>query len=226
MTWGCASDAAEPPASAAQPERLVTTKGTFSQRILLSGELDAAEGAVISVPRLPEWQTSIQWLALEGTEVREGDVVVELDTSSFTKDLEENRRREDEARQRLEQAEADAAAERSSRTLEAEAKQVELEQAELEFRIPAELISRNDYQDPRACGGPRPERARQGGRNASRTRSLDECDTQQSADRDRDGQACARNRGACTGRNETPDTEERDLRGCRHPVGIQKNPGR
>ncbi len=143
----CASDAAEPPASASQSERLVVTRGTLVERIILSGELDAAEGAVISVPRLPEWQTSIQWLALEGTEVNEGDVVVELDTSSFTKDLEENRRQEDEARQRLEQAEADAAAERSSRTLEAEAKKVELEQAELEFKIPAELISRNDYQD-------------------------------------------------------------------------------
>ncbi|HUF16895.1 MAG TPA: efflux RND transporter periplasmic adaptor subunit [Thermoanaerobaculia bacterium] len=146
-TSGCASDAAEPPPADSQPERLVATRGKLVERIILSGELDAAEGAVISVPRLPEWQTSIQWLAAEGTEVREGEVVVELDTSSFTKDLEENRRQEDEARQRLEQAEADAAAERSSRKLDAEAKQVELEQAELEFKIPAELISRNDYQD-------------------------------------------------------------------------------
>jgi HlyD family secretion protein len=145
----CSSDAAEVPPTTAgiRPERVVATKGVFVDRILLSGELDAAEGAVISVPRLPEWQTSIQWLADEGTEVQQGDVLVELDTSSFTKDLEENRRKEDEARQKLQQVDAEAAAERASRMLAAEARQVELEQAQLEIKVPEELIARNEFQD-------------------------------------------------------------------------------
>ena len=145
---GCSSDAAEPPPGASpSPERLVVTRGPFVDRLILTGELDAAEGAVISVPRLPEWQTSIQWLADEGTEVKQGDVLVELDTSSFLKDLEENRRKEDEAMQRLTQADAEAAAERSTRRLAAEARAVELEQAELEIKVPEDLIARNEYQD-------------------------------------------------------------------------------
>ena len=44
-------------------------KGVFKDDVVLTGELEAARGAAITVPDLPDWQTSIKWLATDGDEV-------------------------------------------------------------------------------------------------------------------------------------------------------------
>ena len=62
-------------------------RGTFVQSVVLTGQLDAARGDLISVPPLPSWQTSIKWLATDGSEVKSGERVVELDNGPFITDL-------------------------------------------------------------------------------------------------------------------------------------------
>src|SRR5690348_993095 len=66
-------------------------RGSFASDMILSGELEAARGDFLAVPALPSWQTAIKWLAEEGTSVKAGEVVVELDNSSLTADLETKR---------------------------------------------------------------------------------------------------------------------------------------
>ncbi len=60
-------------------------RGTFVNTLVLTGELDAQRGAIITVPRLPMWQTSLKWIATDGDVVREGDRVAELDNGPFAR---------------------------------------------------------------------------------------------------------------------------------------------
>src|SRR5437763_17138328 len=62
-------------------------RGLFVSDMLLTGELNAATGSTIAMPRLPSWQTSIKWLAIAGTEVKEGDRAVEPDNRTFASNL-------------------------------------------------------------------------------------------------------------------------------------------
>src|SRR5688572_13450008 len=85
------------------PAALEVRKGTFISDVVLTGELEAARGAAITVPSLPNWQTSIKWLAVDGAMVKEGERVVELDNSTFTADLDSKRQAELQALQELQQ---------------------------------------------------------------------------------------------------------------------------
>ncbi len=60
-------------------EALRVVRGDFEDRILLTGELEAARAELISVPRVPSWQVSIRWLEADGAEVQKGQKVAELD---------------------------------------------------------------------------------------------------------------------------------------------------
>src|SRR5437667_9487969 len=59
-------------------------RGRFVRELTLTGEVDAARGEMIAVPNLPSWNTSIKWIADDGTEVHRGDLVVALENSQFT----------------------------------------------------------------------------------------------------------------------------------------------
>src|SRR5712691_1992459 len=85
-------------------------RGTFTRELLLTGELEAARGEAITVPNLPQWQSSIKWLATDGSEVKKGERVVELDNSSFTADLETKRQTELQVLQEIQQKDAEAKA--------------------------------------------------------------------------------------------------------------------
>src|SRR6185436_8540608 len=61
-------------------------RGTFTRDVILTGELEAARGAAITVPSLPQWQSSIKWLATDGVAVKENDRVAELDNTQFSTD--------------------------------------------------------------------------------------------------------------------------------------------
>src|SRR5688572_8695865 len=74
-----ATTGADQPPAAAVP----VTRGSFERRLPLTGEIDAVSALELKVPRVPNGKVPVRYLAPEGTEVKPGDVVVELDSSSF-----------------------------------------------------------------------------------------------------------------------------------------------
>src|ERR1041384_954796 len=69
-------------------------RGTFVNQLVITGELEAARGTAVTVPQLPNWQTSIKWLAPDGVEIKAGDRVAELDNTSIATDLDQKRQTE------------------------------------------------------------------------------------------------------------------------------------
>jgi multidrug efflux pump subunit AcrA (membrane-fusion protein) len=126
---------------------LKVRRGTFGSSLTISGELEAARGDVLSVPPLPQWQTSIKWLADEGTMVHAGEQVVELDNSSLTSDLDQKRQTETQAVQEMQQREAEWSADLQQKMLDAEKQQSELEKAELNAAIPKDVLAARKYEE-------------------------------------------------------------------------------
>lgn len=122
-------------------------RGTFVNQLVITGELDAAHGAAVTVPALPSWQTSIKWLSPDGVDVKAGDRVAELDNTSIATDLDQKKQAETQARQELEQKNAEWSADLKDKALEVERKKSELAKATIEAAIPADIISKRDYED-------------------------------------------------------------------------------
>src|SRR5438270_13767616 len=122
-------------------------RGTFVNQIVITGELEAARGAAVTVPELPEWQTSIKWLAPDGTEVKAGGRVAELDNTSIATNLDQKTQARTQAEQELEQKNAESAADLRDKTLDVDRKKSDLEKAKLEAAIPKEIVSARDYED-------------------------------------------------------------------------------
>jgi len=68
----------------ADAKALRVRRGTFASDIVITGELRAARGEELAVPHLPQWQTTIKWIAQDGAETKQGDRIVELDNSTFS----------------------------------------------------------------------------------------------------------------------------------------------
>jgi multidrug resistance efflux pump len=122
-------------------------RGSFTSDLVLTGELDAARGTAITVPELPEWQTSIKWMANEGDEVKEGDRVVELDNTTFATSLDSKRQAEQQALQELQQKESEWKADLEQKQLEYERRRSELEKAKLDAAVPKDILSAREYED-------------------------------------------------------------------------------
>lgn len=122
-------------------------RGAFVDDMVLTGQLDAARGAMIAVPSLPSWQTSIRWIAEDGTEVKEGDKVAELDSGPFTSNLDTKRQAVVQAQQQLTQKDAEAAADLAQKELDVEQKQTDYEKARINANIPRDIISKRDFED-------------------------------------------------------------------------------
>jgi multidrug resistance efflux pump len=139
---GCFSGYDTTPASSPRVRR-----GTFVNQLVITGELEAARGTSVTVPQLPNWQTSIKWLAPDGVEIKAGDRVAELDNTSIATDLDQKRQTETQAREELEQKLGDWAADLREKTFDVEKKKSDLEKAKIEAAIPKEIVSARDYDD-------------------------------------------------------------------------------
>ncbi len=122
-------------------------RGTFVSDMVLTGELNAADGSTIAMPRLPSWQTSIKWLAVDGAEVKQGDRVVELDNGPIASNLDAKKQAVVQAEQQLTQKQAEWAAEVGQKELEAERKRVDLDKAKLDAAVPKDVVSLRDFED-------------------------------------------------------------------------------
>ena len=139
---GCFSGYDTTPASSPRVRR-----GTFINQMVITGELEAARGAAVTVPQLPSWQTSIKWLAPDGVEIKAGERVAELDNTSIATELDQKKLAETQARQELEQRNAEWTADLREKTFDVERKRSDLEKAKIEANIPKEIVSARDYDD-------------------------------------------------------------------------------
>lgn len=151
LTTGCdrSSAADEAPTGAAsragRTDRV--TLGTFQARLLLTGELEAVESAKIIVPRTPSWRMPVRWMEEDGALVVEGQKVVELDNSTFSGDLEQNRLEESRALNELMRKEADIAVDLSDKSFRMEQARVVHEKARIESDVPEQLRPRREHQE-------------------------------------------------------------------------------
>ena len=122
-------------------------RGQFIRELTLTGEIDAARGEIIAVPNLPSWQTSIKWIADDGTEVHKGDRVVELDNTQFTSGLDAKRQAVAQAEQELQQKDAEGEADLLQKRLDVETKQSDYEKTKLDADVPKDVVSVRDYED-------------------------------------------------------------------------------
>ena len=75
----CGGDTAVKQPAMATAREAVVTRGTFQTTILMTGELEAVEAALVVVPRTPLWRMPIRWMEEDGAVVKEGQKVIELD---------------------------------------------------------------------------------------------------------------------------------------------------
>src|SRR5262245_17837017 len=87
---GCSGAGARADAGGREDE-LVVRRGSFRQRLLLTGELEAERGESLVVPRTNAFQLQIRWMAEDGARVKAGEPVIAFDNSQFASDLEEKR---------------------------------------------------------------------------------------------------------------------------------------
>lgn len=136
-------------AAAALSRRAEIVRGRLRPRVLLTGELAAADGQPVTVPRSPIRQVQIRWMAENGSRVRAGDPVVELDNDQVAQEIEEKRltvSQKLEAWHRV-KVEAELAVEDAEfALLRAEA---DLAKAELEAAVPESLLAAREYQERR-----------------------------------------------------------------------------
>lgn len=129
------------------PSGVRVRRGSFANDIVITGELKAARGENITVPRLPSWQTSIKWIAVDGVEVHQGDRVIELDNSQFTTNLDGKRQAVAQAEQELQQKEAEWSADTLEKQLDVEKKRADAGKAQVDASVPRDLLSLREYED-------------------------------------------------------------------------------
>lgn len=135
-----AAEAAEPGAAA---------RSGAGPRLLLTGELRASDGYTAIVPRTRSWQVQLRWLVEDGTEVEAGDRLVELDNSTFTGELEDQRLQLSEKESQLERRRAELAAEEADARFRVRETEVELARAEIQARVPEDLLARRELEERR-----------------------------------------------------------------------------
>ncbi|HEX9983894.1 MAG TPA: HlyD family efflux transporter periplasmic adaptor subunit [Thermoanaerobaculia bacterium] len=133
--------------TAGSPPEMKARRGQFRNDLVLTGELEPARGESLTVPALPNWQTSIKWLAEDGSAVKEGEKVVELDNAALTNDLDAKRQTLTQALQELQQKEAEWSADLQEKQLEVERKLSEHNKAKLEAIVPADILASREYEE-------------------------------------------------------------------------------
>jgi len=136
-------------AAADTARELVSHRGDFERRALLTGSLEASRAVALSVPRTPNWQVDLQWLAEDGAAVRAGDPVVELDDSSFASELENQDTALAERVAELERRATEVRTQTREREFEVDRKRSEVEKAELSADVPEGIVPRQELEERR-----------------------------------------------------------------------------
>jgi len=115
--------------------------------ILITGELKAARYRDIQAPRIRSgFGSTVTFLALEGSFVKQGERILEFDASTMLSQKDEAERTLDERKLKIEKTKADLEVQRSDLLTALGDAEGNLKVAELYAKIPKELQSANQYQ--------------------------------------------------------------------------------
>ena len=131
------------------PAALSVHRSDFRQRLILSGELKAAEAEELTVPRAPSYQLQIRWLEEDGARVTAGQRVVEFDNGEFTANLEDKRLQAAESAHRIDRDRAEAASREAEKEQTVAERRAAVAKAELVAAVPTELLSARDLAERR-----------------------------------------------------------------------------
>jgi len=116
---------------------------------LLTGELRAVRSASIVAPR-SEGPLQIRWMVEDGTEVAEGERVLEFDAARVIQNIEERRLRLRQAENERESRERTLAAEGDRKRVAVDKAEVEAEKARVDAAVPRELRSAVEWRKMQA----------------------------------------------------------------------------
>ena len=123
------------------------TRGDLSQSLLLTGELDTAAAQNLVVPRVPQWNIALRWLAKDGTQVQAGDAVAELDNTNFAADLADKKLAAARSASDLaHQVSADAII-TADKTFALDSAKISLDKARLSAAIEKDALPLREYQE-------------------------------------------------------------------------------
>lgn len=106
----------------------------------INGELAALDSTDLKPPILQStWDFKIQWLAAEGSDVKEGDVVAKFDLSKMMQDMEKVQANEEEASTKLAKKRDEAALSKKNVELDVQTQEAELQKKQLEANVPPDL---------------------------------------------------------------------------------------
>lgn len=126
---------------------LVVRRGTFENRVLMTGELVARQADDLTVPRSPSWQVQLRWLIDDGSAVEAGAPIATLDSSSFASDLEDRRLKAAESARRIERLAAEGAAAEAEKSFAVDEKRTALEKARARAEVPADLLPPSEIEE-------------------------------------------------------------------------------
>ncbi|MDX2023502.1 MAG: HlyD family efflux transporter periplasmic adaptor subunit [Deltaproteobacteria bacterium] len=146
LAVGCGphGDKGKQAVGAQDPLGLRSEQGEFEQRVLLTGEIDAIAAAELKVPQVDRGRAPLRWLAANGAMVKKGDLVAELDNSTFANDLQQKTIQVSQAETELQRQLSQAALLVSEKTLDMERKRIAVEKARLNADMPVGLFSKRD----------------------------------------------------------------------------------
>ena len=125
----------------------VVTRGDLTDRVLLTGELEAGSSVEMSTPRTESWQLTIRWMAEDATLVKAGDRVLEFDNSSFTTGLTQKRAQATEAATNFRSAREIAALAIAVKEHEVAQHKITLAKATLLANVPSDLLPLRTVQE-------------------------------------------------------------------------------
>lgn len=117
-----------------------------SNKILLTGELDAVSSDNLVVPKTPQWNLSIRWLEADGAVVQAGQKVAELDNSAFANNLEEQKLAAIQSENELAAQVAQNAIATADRKFQVDKERLALEKAKLEASVAPDTLPKRVYQ--------------------------------------------------------------------------------
>lgn len=136
-----------PKSAQPEPDLVVVERGALQQVVLLTGVLDAASSVALLTPRTESWNITIRKITADGTEVKEGEAVVEFDNSAVLDRISDLEASAVEADSELATARADHAVKIADARFEVASREIAVAKAELKTHLPAELQSAREHRN-------------------------------------------------------------------------------
>ena len=124
----------------------MVSRGDFSDHILMSGVLRASDSVGVDSPR-EGWGLGIRWIAKDGSIVKEGDRVLEMDTTAIISQLDSADSQQVKARSELAQQLNNASINLAEKKHLLRQAEIALEKARLNAHVPADAYPRRVYED-------------------------------------------------------------------------------